>query len=332
MIVVRNRFFNRPSFKRPRSSNEDKKDVDDSDNEEKIVKPPSKKPPTKDSQPIAHTKEGGDVAWYIPYASIPTKRRRLNEDSDEEDDEDEDEDSDEDEFVETPGRVAESVSHEPWLPIFNDRLTMFIGGIPGAGKTYLAKQMIGLLPDTDDIDVLLFTALEEKDGNFDDLDKKKRLFKIKMTPDVLRQINLKEIRERTRHAGRQTILIFDDIDQMQDPRLFKLTAGIMNDALANGRGHEKHDGEGDVHVLCTTHTVNNFLKTKYMFENSNYIALFPLSTPIKQMQLMFEKLGLDPKLCRRIIRICRRKNIRSIIIHKTVPLYMIYGDKIMLID
>lgn len=330
MIVVRNRFFsNKPlvSLKRSRSLKERKDD--DEEEDEEIVKPPPKKPPTKDSQPIAHTKEGGDVAWYIPYASIPTKRRRLDEDD--EDDEEEDDDDDED-VIELPGRTAESVSHEPWLPIFNDRLTMFIGGIPGAGKTYLAKQMIGLLPDTDDIDVLLFTALEEKDGNFDDLDKKKRLFKIKMTPDVLRQINLKEIRERTRHEGRQTILVFDDIDQMQDPQLFRLTAGIMNDALANGRGHEKHDGEGDVHVLCTTHTVNNFLKTKYMFENSNYIALFPLSTPIKQMQLMFEKLGLDTKLCKKIIRICRRKNIRSIIIHKTVPLYMIYGDKIMLID
>ena len=321
MIVVRNRFFKAPT---PPSAKKARKEAS----------PPSKKPPTKDAIPIAHTKEGGDVAWFIPYASIPRGGGAIE--SDDDDDEfDEDgflEEDDDETLGNFPGRSAQSVSHEPWLPIFNDRLTMFIGGIPGAGKTYLAKQMLGLLPETDDIDVLLFTALEEKDGNFDDLDKKKRLFKIKMTPDVLKQISLKELRERTKHEGHQTILIFDDIDQMQDPKLFKMTAQIMNDALANGRGHEKHDGDGDVHVLCTTHTVNNFLKTKYMFENSNYVALFPLSTPIKQMQLMFEKLGLDTKLCAKIIRICRRKNIRSIIIHKTVPLYMIYGDKIMLID
>ena len=293
----------------------------------KFFKTGSKSRVSKDAQPIARTKEGGDVAWSLPYSAI---RRGGGVFDDSDDDEDADEIGEEkDKGEEMTGRIAQSISHEPWLPIFNDRLTMFIGGIPGAGKSYLVKQMIGLLPDN--IDILLFTALEEKDGNFDDLDKSKRLFKIKMTPEVLSQINLRALRERTRGGGRQTILVFDDVDQMRDSRLSKMTLQIMNDVLANGRGHEKHDGDGDVHVLCTTHTLNNFLKTKYMFENSNYIALFPLSTPVLQMERMFEKIGLDKKLCHYIIKYCRKHNIRSIIIHKTVPMYMIYGDKIRLL-
>lgn len=291
----------------------------------KFFKTGSKSRVSKDAQPIAHTKEGGDVAWSLPYSAI--RRGRGFVDSD--DDEDEEMEEGKDKGEEMAARIAQSISHEPWLPIFNDRLTMFIGGIPGAGKSYLVKQMIGLLPDN--IDILLFTALEEKDGNFDDLDKSKRLFKIKMTPEVLSQINLRALRERTRSEGRQTILVFDDVDQMRDSRLSKMTLQIMNDVLANGRGHEKHDGDGDVHVLCTTHTLNNFVKTKYMFENSNYIALFPLSTPVLQMEMMFNKIGLDRKLCRYIIKYCNRHNIRSIIIHKTVPMYMIYGDKIRLL-
>lgn len=273
----------------------------------------------KSASPVARTQEGGDVAIFIPF--LPETTTMIDSDDDEGDEMIDKEEEDQ------PSRIVTSVSRQPWVPIFNDRLTMFIGGIPGAGKSYLAKQMIGLLPD--DLDILLFTALEEKDGNFDELDKAGRLIKIAMRPEILSKINLSEIRKKMK--GKQCILIFDDIDQMADPKIANLTLHIMNDALANGRGHEKHDGDGDVHVLCTTHTVNNYIKTKYMFENSNYIALFPGSTPVKQMQTMFDKIGLPKELCDRIIRVCRRKGIRSIIIHKTVPMYLIYGDKIMLL-
>ena len=178
------------------------------------------------------------------------------------------------------------------------------------------------------MDILLFTALEEKDGNFDELGKS-RLYKIKMVPEVLSAIKLSEIRERMK--GNQCILLFDDVDKIRDPKIQDLVFAIMNDALANGRGHEKHDGKGDIHVLCTSHSANDYQKTKYTFENSNYVALFPGTTPPLQMYRMFDKLGLDKELCQKMIRLGRRQEIRSIIIHKVVPMYMIFGNKIMLI-
>ena len=186
--------------------------------------------------------------------------------------------------------------------------------------------MINLLPS--DLDILLFTALEEKDGNFDDLGKS-RLFKIRMTPDVLSKIKLSEIRQRAKSS--QTILLFDDVDKIRDPKVQQLTFTIMNDALANGRGHEKHDGKGDIHVLCTSHSLNDYNKTKYTFENSNYVALFPGSTPALQMYRMFDKLGLDKELCKKMLELGRRQQVRAIIIHKVVPMYMIFGNRIMLI-
>lgn len=219
-----------------------------------------------------------------------------------------------------------SISGANWQPKFNDRMTMFIAGTPGAGKSYLAKQMINLLPKT--FAILLFTALEEKDGNFDDLGKD-RLFKIKMTPDVLSKISLSQIRERAKTP--QVILLFDDVDKIRDSKVQNLTFGIMNDALANGRGHEKHDGNGDIHVICTSHAANDYQKTKYTFENSNYVALFPGTTPVLQMYRMFDKMGLDKDLCNRMIKLGRTQHIRSIIIHKVVPMYMIFGNKIMLL-
>ena len=68
-------------------------------------------------------------------------------------------------------------------------MTMFIAGNPGAGKSYFAREMIKLFPDT--YKILLFTGLEEGDGNFDELAKTPgRLFKVRMTVENLSSFSL----------------------------------------------------------------------------------------------------------------------------------------------
>ena len=280
-----------------------------------------KQVPKKDRTPIATT-DAGDRAYYV--TGKPPRRMKDFDDSDEES-EDDDMIMDDDTFG-PPDEICQSLTRAFWKPNFTDRMTMFIAGAPGAGKSYLAKQMINLLPEN--FDILLFTALEENDGNFDDIDKG-RLVKIKMVPEVLSGITLTEIRKRTK--GPQVILLFDDVDKIRDSKVQNLVFAIMNDALANGRGHEKHDGKGDIHVICTSHSANDYQKTKYTFENSNYVALFPGTTPPLQMYRMFDKLGLDKELCKKMMRLGRRQELRSIIIHKVVPMYMIFGNKIMLL-
>lgn len=255
-------------------------------------------------KPIAKT-EAGDVAYYTTEHV-----------------DDYDLVSDEDLY----GKPQASFTGAEWMPCFNDRMTVFISGVPGAGKSWLAKDLIGLLPST--YDILLFTALEEKDGNFESLGKE-RLFKIKMTPENLEKITLAEIRKRSRSP--QTILLFDDVDKIRDPKVEKACFKILNDALANGRGHEKHDGNGDLHVICTSHATNDYQKTKFMFENSNYVALFPGATPVLQLERMFAKLGMDKELCYHMVRLGRAQKVRRIIVHKTVPMYVIFGNQIMLL-
>ena len=271
---------------------------------------------TKNQIQIAQT-EAGDVAYYSTG-----KKHDLNTNENESSDEDDDDY----ELDGSTSKPESSITGAIWKPHLNDRLTMFISGTPGAGKSYLAKEMINLLPDN--LDILLFTALEEKDGNFDDI-KKERLFKVRMVPEILSSITLKAIREKAKSP--QTILLFDDVDKIRDPKIQTLTFSIMNDALANGRGHEKHDGKGDIHVICTSHSTNDYKKTKYTFENSNYVALFPGTTPPLQMYRIFDKMGLDRDLCKHIIKLARQQKLRSVIIHKVVPMYIIFGDKIMLL-
>lgn len=218
-----------------------------------------------------------------------------------------------------------SMSESEWYPNIGEwgRLTAFIPGNPGAGKSYLANELINLLPKNSE--VILFTALEEEDGNFQDL--KDRLFKIRMEPENLQRITLSEIRKRCKNP----ILLFDDIDKIRDKQVEKLTFAILEDALANGRGHKKHDGEGDVHVIVTSHSLNDYRKTKYTLENSDYVAVFPQSTTYAQLKRLFEKVGLDKDICDEVYRMGKREGVRRVIIRKVAPMYIITGSRITLI-
>lgn len=218
-----------------------------------------------------------------------------------------------------------SFSGSEWLPdmLSNGRVSIFIAGNPGAGKSYLAKDIIRTLPK--DYDVILFTALEENDGNFEEF--KDRLYKVKMTPENLKRITLSAIRKRGKHP----VLLFDDIDKIRDKTVEKLTYAILEDALANGRGHTKHDGEGDIHVITTSHCMNDYKKTKYAIENSDYVAVFPQSSTQTQLERLFLKLGLDKEWVKKVMYLGRRSDVRRVIIKKFTPMYIITSHTIELI-
>lgn len=221
--------------------------------------------------------------------------------------------------------TAFSPSGEEWKPsiLNNGRLTAFIPGNPGAGKSYLANELINLLPQ--DYQVLLFTAIEEEDGNFSELGK--RLHKIRLEPDNLARMSLSTIRSVCEHP----ILLFDDIDKIRDKEVEKRVFAILEDALANGRDHRAHDGAKDIHVIVTSHSLNDYRKTKYTLENSDYVAVFPQSTTYMQMRRLFEKMGLDRELCDRVVESGKSGSVRHVIIHKVAPMYIIIGDEIALL-
>lgn len=228
------------------------------------------------------------------------------------------------------GQVALSKSGEEWYPKITDkhRLTIFIAGNPGAGKSYLATELINLIPrGSEGIDVLLFTALEEPDGNFEKLSKDTRLWKIKLDAENLSRITLSVIRERCKHP----VLLFDDIDKIRDSKISNAVYKLLEDALANGRGHKKHDGTDDVHVVTTSHAINDYRKTKYMFENSDYVALFPQSTTATQLTRIFDKMGFPRELCESVKKLGRFDGVRRIIIRKIAPMYLIAGPNITLV-
>lgn len=253
--------------------------------------------------PIAFTEEG-EVAYYKPpdveemRALPPSKRRSVLA------------------KLARKQRIT-SESGSVWMPDFLSlgRITLFIPAPPNAGKSFFAARVLDSLPE--DFNVLLFTALTEEDENFKDL--KQPLFRVKMTPETLSKINLESLRAR----GSNILLLFDDFDNIPKGRVLNEVQRILHDVLANGRAHSGGD-DRNVHVIVTTHILNDYMKTKYITENCDYIAFFPQSTTFCQLLRLGMKVGLSQAQ----ISALRASRERVCIMHKVSPLIMFEGTSI----
>ena len=217
-------------------------------------------------------------------------------------------------------QMITSESGGEWLPDFLalGRATCFVAGCPGAGKSYFIARCLELFPE--DYQVMLFTALTEDDGNFSDLPQK--IFKVKMVPETLRKINLASLRR----CSKNIILVFDDFDCLPKGTILSETQRILHDALANGRAHttEESGEDTNIHVFVSSDSLNDFRRTKYSIENSDYIVMFPRSTTFAQLVRLGTKIGLTQAQ----ITEMRNSGERAVIVHKTPPLYVIEGPSL----
>ena len=148
-----------------------------------------------------------------------------------------------------------------------------------------------------------------------------------MTGDDLKKINLTSLREAANKLSgrRECVLLFDDIDKIADKAVEKEIFRIADDSLANGRGHtESHD---NIHVVITAHSANDYRKTKYSFENSDYVCFFPSFMPYLQAERLCLKMGVNKTTLQDMID----SGSRNSIVHKVVPLYAVYGSNVCLI-
>lgn len=227
-------------------------------------------------------------------------------------------------------RTTSSSDDSDWWPaeIYNDllpgteRLTLFIPGNPGAGKSYYASQIIQRMRE--DMPILLFTSLDEDDDNFRAFSD--RIMRVRMEPDTLRAINCASIRARLGY-GQDVLALFDDVDKIADRELNKATFNVIQDLLANGRVHDKSQKGGNIHVIATTHSLNDGMKTKYLTENSDYVALFPKSTTHMQLERLLSKIGLR----RDIIPLLKSIRGRVCLIRKTAPMFFCLDSNFSLI-
>jgi len=192
-----------------------------------------------------------------------------------------------------------------FLPIYGERLSFFIAGPPGCGKSTTAGDLLELKPLHNNF---LFSDVSQ-DRAFDGVEMKRVI----MSKDILSKLTLEDLT-----ADGDCWCIFDDIDKIRDPAVSKLTIALLDNIVANGRSH----GGKQINVIVTSHALNDYRKTKYSLENCDYWIIFPAKTIKMQVTTLLKKIGLEKSELYKEDRV---------IIHHSVPLFVITSHKIELL-
>lgn len=163
------------------------------------------------------------------------------------------------------------------IPVYGERLSYFIAGPPGCGKSTTTADILSLFPSQPKY---LFTDLDEDDQAFDGI----KLRKVKMETPILETITLEKLTK-----DGDCWCIFDDIDKIRDAKKAKVLLNLMDNILANGRSH----GGYNINCIITSHSLSDYKRTKYAIENCNYWVIFPTKTMKLQVKTLLRKNGLE---------------------------------------
>lgn len=198
-------------------------------------------------------------------------------------------------FQTEPGQVIQHLPNRK-----QERDILYISARSGAGKSWYAKDYANkyreMYPKRD---IYLFSGVSSDAGS---IDKIKKLQRINLDAEFMKaDIGLDEVCN--------SLLIFDDIDAIQDKLLLNKLYSLLNLVLTTGR-HSKTS------VIFTTHTPCNGKLTKIILAEAHSVTLFVKSMGNKSLKYLLDSYyGLDKHQIEKI------KNLPSrwITITRTYP-------------
>ena len=207
-----------------------------------------------------------------------------------------------------------------------ERITMFIAGPQNCGKSYFIAEFLDEYKQFHPKrPIYLLTGLDEGDKHF----ARHNIRKIDMDAETIGSLSLEELRNDDKTGKRLgCLLIFDDTDRIPSKPLMKKVYDLMGMALSTGRDHTTQNGDADIDVIITNHEINDFLRTKPMLTECNYLVMFPQCSLKKQMDYCLDKVGIT----KRMKEMLTTYNLsRSLVIHKTYPFYAVMLDRIIML-
>jgi Cdc6-like AAA superfamily ATPase len=193
-------------------------------------------------------------------------------------------------------------------PKKSDRI--YIAGSTGVGKstwiaTYL-KQFKKIYPDRK---IFLFSDSEHDPNSPLDLHKPIRV-KLNMAL-VDTPIQTPELAN--------SVCIFDDCDSISDKAIKRAVVTLYDSILKKGSSKD------NIYCIITNHAMSDYLSTRNILINSNFIVFFPQS-PVG-IEYTFKKFGLNKQQIDRLLAIPSR----SCVLHKNYPFYVISDNTVALI-
>ncbi len=191
------------------------------------------------------------------------------------------------------------------LPRFNKTERAYIAGQTECGKTHYIKNYLKQLrivfPHKK---IFVFSDLESDK----EIDVIKNLIRFKIDEGLL---NKKPINPE---LFRDSICVFDDIDSIQNSKLYKYIQTLRDSLLRRGR-HE------DISVIVTSHLLTNYKDTRIVLNEANSITFFCRSGSVQGVKYLLKTyVGLDKIGIQKILNLPSR----WVTIHKNHPQYVLY--------
>jgi hypothetical protein len=167
----------------------------------------------------------------------------------------------------------------------SERNVIYITGPSGSGKsTYCKKYLLAYQKLYKDNSIYLFSSLDE-----DESLEEKGL-------DIQRIMVGKNLVEENLPADefKDSIVIFDDIDNISDKKVRESVYSILNNLLEIGR-------HTNTSILITNHLTTNGRDTRRIFNEAHAVVFFPFAGSGKGLKYMTtEYLGLDKHQMKKI--------------------------------
>lgn len=195
------------------------------------------------------------------------------------------------------------VGHFQVLPKAKGRECIYITGASGSGKSYFVKMYCKeykrKFPDNE---IYLFSTIDQ-DESLDEIKPKRVIMDDTLISDPI----------SVEHDLKNSAVIFDDIDSMQDKKKRAAVMKVLDEALQTGR-------HWNCTVILTFHTPSDRNATRMMLNECSHFVFFPLNAITKPMKYVLENyIGIDGQQFKKIKKlksrwVCILKNFPQVII------------------
>lgn len=216
-------------------------------------------------------------------------------------------------------KLDKNSNFEPLIDPDSRNIT-YICGASGSGKSTLARSLIEkfniIFPNSP---IYIFSRLNS-DPAFDDLEKKKIIIRIPINENFLEKtIDVNEDIEKN------SMVVFDDIDTINDKKILNVLNNIKMQILEVGR-------HNNIYFICTSHLINGNDRnsTRTMMNEMHSLVIFPKGggSAYQQKYALKNYLGLNNKEINKIIN---TKDSRWVLLSKNYPQYVLTQKKCYLI-